>query len=115
MFRRMNRQWTRLVKGILYFVFVDQKSLDDFMSMACACRDSKMVNAQLWIFAFASATLERKDMRGFKIPAFVEICPDMFITPAVTKMAQQQAILPQQDRVRSILLLWVRSVVFLSE
>jgi len=69
--------------------------------MGSVCRDSEMINPQLWIFAFASTALERPDMKGFRMPAFVEICPDMFITPAVSRIAQQQAQLPAQDRVKS--------------
>lgn len=40
-------------------------------------------------------------MKGFRMPAFYEIAPDQFISPAVIRTAQKQAVIPEQDRVSS--------------
>jgi hypothetical protein len=82
-----------------YYYVLAQTNMEDFMSMACVCRDSEMVNPRLWIYAFASSALQRPDLKGFRMPAFWEIAPDQFVSPTTIRMAQRQAVLPQQDRV----------------
>jgi len=67
--------------------------------MACACRDSDAINPRLWIYACASACIQRADLKGFRIPAIWEVMPDQFVGPSVIRQAQRQAVLPLTDRV----------------
>ncbi|CAG7716219.1 unnamed protein product, partial [Allacma fusca] len=42
---------------------MSEQNVENFISLASACRDSIMVNTDLWVLAFASACLTRRDMR----------------------------------------------------
>jgi hypothetical protein len=79
--------------------------------MACVCRDSDMINPRLWIYACASACIQRQDLKGFKVPAIWEVMPDQFIGPNVVRMAQRQAVIPQEDRVREKILKNLRELI----
>ncbi|CAG7819174.1 unnamed protein product, partial [Allacma fusca] len=79
-------------------ILMSEQNVENFISLASACRDSIMVNTDLWVLAFASACLTRRDMRGFRMPALFEIIPGSFFNPQVIRQAQEQAAVPGQDR-----------------
>lgn len=90
------------LNGVLKYIeknILEQRSKEDFLAMSCVCRDSSMINPRLWIYSFATACLQRPDLKEFRMPAIWEIMPDQFVGPSVVRMAQQQAVLPKEDRV----------------
>jgi len=83
---------------ILYTI-LGQKSLQDLFNMSCACRDSPMVHPHLFVNALAATLAERKDCRGFQMPAFHEIMPDLFINDQAIKQAEKMARVKDADKV----------------
>ncbi|CAG7823063.1 unnamed protein product, partial [Allacma fusca] len=69
-------------------ILLREPNTDNFIGLACACRDSTNVNTDLWVYAFASACLSRRDMRGFVMPALYEVLPSSFFDPHVLRQAQ---------------------------
>ncbi|CAG7829818.1 unnamed protein product, partial [Allacma fusca] len=80
-------------------ILMAQPSREEFLSMCGYCRDSSMINSQLWVHASVRAALNRKDMRGVMIPALWEVLPDLFITTPIRKLARAQSSIPMEGRV----------------
>ncbi|CAL8072420.1 unnamed protein product [Orchesella dallaii] len=80
-------------------MFRNQGTLDQFLSMACVCRDSPMVNCKLWINAFSAALLTHpQTVNSFQLPALCEVMPDNFFSAFALRQAFRQTGLPAADR-----------------
>jgi len=80
-------------------MITDQKNPQELFKMASACRDSPMVHPHLFINALGSCLASRQDTKGFDMPAFYEVMPDLFLTDHVIKQAEQMARMPNANKV----------------
>jgi hypothetical protein len=67
--------------------------------MACACRDNRMIHPHLFVNALCTALASRKDCKGFRMPAFHEVMPDLFLSDHVIKQAEKMARVRDPDKV----------------
>jgi len=74
-------------------IYNEQKSINDFFSTACLCRDE--VNPYLWVYSTAVVMKNRPELKGFRFPAYWEIMPDRFLNNNILREARRQAVLPE--------------------
>lgn len=65
--------------------------------MACACRDNRNINCQLFVYALSSALLARRDTRHVAIPSHTEMMPESYCDNAVVKQAHKMAHMPAMN------------------
>ncbi|ODM97648.1 Phenoloxidase 3 [Orchesella cincta] len=80
---------------VLKTIFEKQRNPDEIFKMACACRDSPMINAQLFVYALCSCLVTRRDTRHIPIPNHFEIMPDNYCTSDVVRQANKMAHMPE--------------------
>lgn len=85
------------IAGKLIKLLMDQKNVDDFLSVAAFVRDR--INPQLFNYALSVVSIHRKDTRGVKIPNFAETFPDKFVDPKIIRQAREDLnVLPDSSR-----------------
>ncbi|CAL8134690.1 unnamed protein product [Orchesella dallaii] len=80
---------------ILKTIFESQRNPDEVFTMAGACRDSPMINSQLFVYALCSCLVTRRDTKHIPIPNHFEVMPDCYCTTDVVRQATKMASMPE--------------------